>query len=374
MHIETLAIHAGRGVDAATAAVTTPIHLSTTFERNADQSQPQDYDYIRRSNPNRNALETCLAALEGGSAAAAFASGSAATQTVLQALRPEDHVVAARDTYMGTTHILRDIFEAWGGRVTWVDMTDLKALEAALIPQTRLVWVETPSNPMLRITDLQAVAERAHAVDALVCCDNTWATPLGQRPFEWGVDLIVHSTTKYLGGHSDVLGGAVITREQSELWGRIRSLQEVAGAVAAPFDCWLVLRGIQTFPYRVRAQTEHALKLATWLYEHPAVQAVYYPGLPDHAGYAIAARQMCLWGGMISIQVVGDQARALDVAARVRLWTRATSLGGPESLIEHRASIEGADTTTPTNLLRLSVGLEHPDDLIADLEQALETL
>lgn len=372
MQIETLAVHAGRTIDATTGAVTPPIHLSSTFERAPDGSFPHGYLYTRYANPNRVALEQCLMALEGGAAAAAFSSGSAATMSVLQALQPGDHVVAPRDAYTGTIKLLRELFVHWGLAVTFVDMSDVSAIAAALRPATRLIWIETPSNPLLTITDIASVVELAHAHGALVACDNTWATPLGQRPLELGADLVMHSTTKYLGGHSDVLGGAVIAREQNEFWERIAAIQAMGGAVPSPFECWLVLRGIQTLPYRVRAQSASAARIAQYLQQHERIECVYYPELPAHPGHAVALRQMRFGGGMLSFQVRGDQQQALAVAARVQLWTRATSLGGPESLIEHRASVEAADTRTPANLLRLSVGLEAVDDLIADLEQALQ--
>lgn len=371
MKIETLAVHAGQKVDAATRALTPPIHLSTTFEREADGSFPGGYIYARSANPNRGALEECLAALEGGAAAAAFASGSAAAVAVFQALRPGDHVVAPLDAYHGTTRILRELFVDWGLEVSFVDLTDLAAVRAAMRPNTRLVWVETPSNPLLKITDIAAVAEIAHAAGARLACDNTWSTPVITRPLALGADLVVHATTKYLGGHSDVLGGAVVARADDDLFGRIRLIQTTAGAVAAPFDCWLVLRGIRTLPWRMRAHSENALAVARFLSEHPAVEAVHYPALSGHPGHAIAARQMALSGGMLSFEVRGGRDAAFAVAAKVQLFTRATSLGGTESLIEHRQSIEGPASTTPPGLLRVSVGLEHPDDLIADLAQAL---
>ena len=372
MHPETLAIHAGRIVDLTTGAVTPPIHLSTTFERAPDGSFPHGFMYTRNHNPNRNALEECLAALEGGTDAAAFSSGSAATMSLIQSFAPGDHVVAPTNAYYGTGKLLRDMFAPWGLQVSFVDMRDVAAVAAALRPNTKLVWLETPSNPLLGITDIAAVVERAHAVGAMVACDNTFATPLGQRPLELGADFVMHATTKYLGGHSDILGGALIARATSPLWERVRSIQIMGGAVPSPFECWLVLRGIQSLPYRMRGHSANALAVAGFLIEHPNVEAVHYPGLPTHPDHAVAARQMLQWGGMLSFQVRGDQTRAMQVAANVQLWTRATSLGGPESLIEHRASIEGAGTTTPANLLRLSVGLEHPDDLLADLAQALE--
>jgi cystathionine gamma-synthase len=371
MKIETLAVHAGIEPDPATGAVTPGIRLSTTFEREADGAYPRGHSYIRASNPDRGALETCLAALEGGEAAAAFASASAATAAIFQALGPGDHVIAPADVYYGTSVLLRDTFARWGLETTWVDMTDPAAVRRALQPTTRLVWVETPSNPLWKVTDIAAIAAIARAAGARVVCDNTVATPALQTPFAHGADLSVHATTKYLGGHGDVMGGAVVARVADEFFARIRALQRAAGAVPSPFDCWLVRRGVRTLPYRMRAHSEHALAVAAFLVHHARVEAVHYPGLPAHPGHAVAARQMRLFGGMLSFQVRGGREDALGVAARVRLFTRATSFGGTESLIEHRASIEAQPTRTPENLLRLSVGLEHPDDLVADLAQAL---
>ena len=371
MRIETLAVHAGHAPDRATGAVTPPIHLSTTFERESDGSYPRGYVYARSGNPNREALERCVAALEGGQDAAAFSSGSAATMTVLQALAPGDHVIAPHDVYYGTANLLQDMFRPWGLETTFADLTDPPRVESAIRPNTRLIWVETPSNPLLKIADIAPIAGLAHRAGALCVCDNTWATPALQRPFELGADLVVHATTKYLGGHGDVLGGVVVARTAGPFFQRIRRIQTSGGAVAAPFDCWLVLRGIRTLPYRMRAHSENALKIATFLKGHPAVETVHYPGLSGHPGHETAARQMRLFGGMLSFQVRGGRDRAFAVAAGVRVFTRATSLGGTESLIEHRASIEAAATRTPQNLLRLSVGLEHPDDLIDDLAQAL---
>ncbi|MBI4735034.1 MAG: PLP-dependent transferase [candidate division NC10 bacterium] len=371
MRIETLAVHAGHSVDPATGAVTPPIHLSTTFAREADGTYPRGYIYSRTSNPNREALERCLSALEGGAAAAAFSSGSAATMSVFQALAPGDHVVAPRDAYHGTARLLRDTFAPWGLETSFVDMTDPIQFQRAVRPTSKLIWVETPSNPLLKITDIAGIAEIAHRAGALCACDNTWATPILQRPFELGADLVMHATTKYLGGHSDVLGGAVIARTEGEFFQRIRKVQVNGGAVPSPFECWLVLRGVPTLPLRMRVHSESALTVATFLAGHPGVAAVHYPGLKEHPGHEIAARQMALPGGMLSFQVKGGRDRAFGVAAKVRIFTRATSLGGAESLMEHRASMEGPDTRTPEDLLRLSIGLEHADDLIEDLAQAL---
>ena len=371
MKIETLAVHAGHAVDPTTGAVTTPIYLSTTFERAADGSYPHGYEYTRTENPNREALERCLCALEGGAAAAAFSSGSAATASVFQALAPGDHVIAPNDAYVGTTQLLRDVYAPWGLEPSFVDMQDLNAVRDAVRPNTKLLWVETPSNPLLKISDIAQLSAIAHDAGALCACDNTWATPVLQHPFGLGADLIIHATTKYLGGHSDVLGGVLISRADDDFFQRIRKIQGTGGAVPSPFECWLVLRGVRTLPCRIRVHCENALAVARFLAGHRRIEAVHYPGLEQHPGHDVAARQMERFGGMLSIQVRGDREAAMAVAAGVRLFTRATSLGGTESLIEHRASIEGPETRTPQNLLRLSIGLEHVDDLIDDLAQAL---
>jgi cystathionine gamma-synthase len=372
MRIETLAVHAGHRIDPTTGAVTSPIYLSTTFERQVDGSYPQGYSYIRDNNPNREALEECLSQLEGGMAAAAFSSGSAATMGVFQALTPGDHVIAPAEAYSGTSYLLREILMPWGLEVTFVDMTNHTKVNAAIQPNTKLIWLETPSNPMLKITDVSRISAIAHQANARCVCDNTWASPIGQNLLKNGADLVVHSTTKYLGGHSDVLGGAVISKVDDDFFNKVKIIQKAGGAVAAPFDCWLVLRGIQTLPYRMRAHTENASKIAIFLSEHPQVEAVHYPGLKQHPGHEVAAAQMQLFGGMLSFQVKGGQERAFAVAGALKIFTRATSLGGVESLIEHRASIEGKDTKTPENLLRMSVGLENIEDLIEDLRQALD--
>ncbi|MGQ0816309.1 MAG: trans-sulfuration enzyme family protein [Gemmatimonadota bacterium] len=374
MRAETLAVHAGQHVDPATGAVTPPIHLSTTFERNADGTFPHGYSYAREANPNRKQLEECLALLEGGAACVSFASGSAATAALFQALTPGDHVVAPNDAYYGTTKLLRDHFSRWGLTYTLVDTTNVDAVKTALTPKTALVWIETPSNPLIRVTDIRAVCDSAQAAGARVACDNTWATPLLQRPLELGADYAMHATTKYLGGHSDVMGGAVIARENDAYFERVRAIQKDAGAIPAPFDCWLILRGVRTLPYRMRGHCDNALALATFLSTHPAVSAMHYPGLSGDPGHAVAKRQMSAFGGMLSFEVRGGREEALRVTGGVKLFTRATSLGGPESLIEHRASVEGAATRAPESLLRCSVGLEHPDDLIDDLRAALEVI
>ncbi len=371
MHIETTAVHAGRAADPATGAVTPSITLSTTFQRAQDGSFPSGFVYTRADNPNRAALETALAALEGGAAAFAFSSGMAAVDAAFRTLQPGDHIVLGDDLYHGVRHLIKGMYAGWGVAFTFVDMTDLDAVRAALRPNTRAVWVETPSNPSLKIVDLPAVIALAHDAGAWCGVDNTWATPVCQRPLEVGADVVMHSTTKYIGGHSDVLGGCLVLREAGEMAARISGIQRGAGAVPSPFDCWLLLRSLSTLPVRVRAQTDSALQIASFLAAHPAVDRVHYPGLPTHPGHATAARQMHGFGAMLSFEVRGGREAAFRLASRLQIITRATSLGGVESLIEHRRSIEGDDSPTPDNLLRLSVGLEHADDLIDDLRAAL---
>jgi cystathionine gamma-synthase len=370
MRIETLAVHAGIRVDPTTGAVVPPLHTATTFEHEPDSTYPRGYLYSRTANPNRNALEECLSELEAGAGAVAFASASAATAAVFQALAPGDHVVAPLDAYFGTGKLLRDTFMPWGLAVDFVDMIDAAAIKAALRPRTKIVWVETPSNPLWRITDVAAVAALAHGAGAVCVCDNTSA-PVIQRPLALGADLAVYATTKYLGGHGDVLGGAVVARTRDALFDRVRAIQGSGGAVPSPFDCWLVRRGIRTLPWRMRAHSDNALKVATFLATHPRVEAVHYPGLSSHPQHDVARRQMTGFGGMLSMQVRGGRSAAFAVERQVRIFTCATSFGGTESLLEHRASVEGAVTRSPDNLLRLSIGLEHADDLIEDLGQAL---
>jgi cystathionine gamma-synthase len=372
MRIETLAVHAGHAPDLSTGAVTPPIHLSTTFEREADGQYRAGLVYSRYSNPNRAALEECLAKLEGGAGAACFSSGSAATTAVLQTLSPGAHIIVPDDAYFGTTKLMRDIFGPWKLEVTPTDMTDPSCVERAMRPTTRLVWVETPSNPLLSVVDIARVATIAHASSAICVVDNTWASPILQQPLALGADVAMHSTTKYLGGHSDVLGGALIWRTAGEVGDRLRAIQTSVGAVPSPFECWLTMRGVRTLPWRIRAHSSNALTLAKYLANHPRIEVVHYPGLAEHPAHAVARRQMSDFGGMLSLQVRGGREEAMSLAARLRIVTRATSLGGTESLIEHRASVEGAGSRAPENLLRLSVGLEHVDDLIEDFDQALQ--
>lgn len=370
MKIETLAVHAGHAVDPSTGAISAPICLSTTFERDVDGAYSRGHMYTRNSNPNRSALEEGVSALEGGEAAAAFASGMGAAMALFQSLVPGDHVLAHVDAYYGMSRLLRDFFLTWGLQVDFVDMSNLDLIKKAMRPTTRLAWAETPSNPLLKVVDLAAVAEIVHAGGALCVCDNTWA-PIIQRPFDLGMDLVLHSTTKYFGGHCDVLGGIIVTRKRDEFFERVQKLQYSGGAVPSPFDCWLILRGMRTLPWRMRGHSENAMKVATFLATHRKIEKVHYPGLTSHPAHELAAKQMSLFGGMLSVEVKGRRDAAMAAAAKTKLFARATSLGGVESLIEHRASIEGPGTTSPEGLLRMSIGLEHADDLIEDLDQAL---
>lgn len=372
MRIETIAAHAGLAVDPTTGAVTPPIHLSTTFEREPDGSFRAGHIYTRTSNPNRRSLEEALATLEGGAAALAFSSGSAATMSVFQALKAGDHVLAPDDAYYGTLRSARELFGPWGLDVDVVDMADLDAVKHALKPNTRILWVETPSNPLVRIVDIAALAELAHSVGARCVVDNTWATPVLQHPLALGADVAMHSTTKYLGGHSDLLGGALVFGKRGEFFDRLSAIQTLGGAVPSPFDCWLLLRGMRTLPWRMRAHCANAAGVARFLTSRREVEVVHYPGLSTHPGHALATRQMSDFGGMLSVQIRGGRDEALSLTTRLKLFTRATSLGGPESLIEHRASVEGPTTKAPENLLRLSIGLENVEDLIEDLVHAFE--
>jgi len=401
MKIETLAIHAGNHSDSATGAVSTgavstgavstgavvpPLILSTTFERAADGSIVEGRDiYTRASNPNRRAVEEKLATLEGGSEAIAFASGQAATMSIFHSLGGNSHVILPDDIYYNTKVIIDNLYSNFGLTCTAIDMTDLGAIKRAIKKNTKLIWIETPSNPSLKITDIQAVVKIAKAKNILVACDNTWATPFFTRPFEHGVDLIMHSTTKYFGGHSDILGGVVILPPASPLGvratvatGAIRTFQTVGGAVPSPFDCWLLSRSLSTFAIRMPVHAQNAMKLATFLEVQPQIEKVNYPGLKSNEYHNVAKKQMrnadgvpC-FGGMMSILVKGGQKEAMELASKLRLFKHATSLGGVESLIEHRFSVEGIHSCSPENLLRISVGIENIEDLIADFEQAFQ--
>ena len=370
MKIETLAVHAGHTIDSATGAVAAPIYLSTTYERDIGGTYSRGFMYTRNNNPNRQALERGVSLLEGGETSAAFGSGMAAAMALFQSLTPGDHVLAHVDAYYGTSRLLREIFLRWGLKADFIDMSKPDEVRRVLRPQTKLAWTETPSNPLLKIVDLAAIAQIVHEAGALCVCDNTWS-PVLQRPFELGADLVLHSTTKYFGGHCDVAGGIVIAKKDSGFFQRVRCIQYEGGAVPSPFDCLLILRGIRTLPWRMRAHSENAMKIAEFLAQHRKVARVHYPGLPSHPGHDIAAKQMSMFGGMLSFEVKDGSDAAMSAAAKTKIFIRATSLGGVESLIEHRASIEGPGTTSPEGLLRLSIGLENADDLMGDLDQAL---
>jgi cystathionine gamma-synthase len=371
MRLETICVHAGSAPDPVTGALTPPISLATTFERDPDGEFRRGFKYARDLNPTRQAMELAMAAVEGGAAALAFASGQAATAAVFQALSPGDHVILPDSVYYGTPKLVNEMFVPWGLRATVVPMNDLAAVGEALQHTTRLIWIETPSNPLLTVTDIAGIVAIARQAGARVAVDNTWATPVGQRPLELGADIAMHASTKYLGGHSDVMGGVLVARDDDDFFARVRNIQHTAGAIASPFDAWLVHRGLKTLVWRVKAQTQNAIAVTNFLTRHRNVSVVHYPGLTSHPGHEIAARQMRLFGGMASFEIRGGRAEAFETAAKCRVFTRATSLGGAESLIEHRASIEGAATRAPEGLLRLSIGLENADDLIEDLDRAL---
>jgi cystathionine gamma-synthase len=370
MKIETIAIHAGNHIDETSKAVIQPIILSTTFERATDGSFPGGHIYSRSSNPNRTLLENVLAKLEGGADAASFSSGNAAGMSVFQSLAPGTHIIAPDDMYHGLRNQLKNLFT---GILTFdfIDVNNLEVLQSHIKPETGLIWIETPSNPLLKITDIKRVVALAKAKGIKVACDNTFATPICQQPLALGADLVMHSATKYFGGHSDLMGGALITKEKSDWWSKIRQVQEMGGAIPSPMDCYMLARSIKTLPYRMRGHVHNAQLLAEFLEKHPKVGAVMYPGLQSHPQHAIAKEQMSAFGGMLSFTLKGGEAEVRRVINGLKIFTKATSLGGVESLIEHRATVEGPDTKTPFNLLRVSVGLEHIDDLIADLEQAL---
>lgn len=353
-----------------------PIVLSTTFERGENGiSYPGGYFYSRYDNPNRHSLESKLAKMENGAACVSFASGLAAATHVFQSLKTGDHIILPDDTYFSIRTILDAMFGNFGLSYTLVDMTDHAAIEKAIQPNTILIWIETPSNPSLKITDIAAVAAIAKKHNCFTVADNTWATPYYTRPTDLGVDITLHSTTKYLGGHSDILGGALIFKEANERYERIRAFQKLGGAVPSPYDCWLLCRSLTTFAARMPIHTDNAMKLALYLESNQKIERVLYPGLPSHPQHNIAAKQMKGgFGGMLSILVKGERDTALKLATSLKLFTHATSLGGVESLIEHRKSIEGALSATPDNLLRISVGIEDIKDLIDDFQQALAAI
>jgi cystathionine gamma-synthase len=372
----TRAIHAGQEPDQATGAVIPPVHLTTTYKQDGVGGLRGGYEYSRSGNPTRNTLHAALAALEEGSTALAFASGLAAEDTLLRtACRPGDHVVLGGDAYGGTFRLISRVLSEWGLEYTPTHLDDPDQVRAAMRPTTRLIWCETPSNPLLNVTDIERTAAVAHEGGALLVVDNTFASPYLQRPLTLGADVVVHSTTKYLGGHSDVVGGALVTRDAA-LGEKLAYNHNAMGAVAAPFDSWLVLRSLKTLGVRMDRHCANAARVVEFLIDHPKVASVLYPGLPTHPGHDVAARQMSGFGGMVSFRLREGQDAALKVCDRTELFTLAESLGGVESLIEHpglmtHASAAGSPLEVPADLVRLSVGIEDADDLVADLEQAL---
>ena len=371
---ETIAAQALGWVDEQTRAVTPPVHMSTTYLRDEDNQYRSGRVYARADNPAFDQAQAVITELEQGADAALFASGMAAATAVFQALAPGDHVLAPQVMYWSLRNWLMNFATHWGLQVELVDMTDPAAVAAAIRPgKTRLVWIETPANPLWTITDIAATVALARAAGALVAVDSTVATPVFTRPLALGADIVMHAATKYLNGHSDLIAGVLVTRENNAFWQRIRTIRAQLGATMGSFEAWLLLRGMRTLYLRVRAASQSAQRIAEHFSGHARVREVMYPGLPGAPGHAVAARQMHGgFGGMLSICVAGGEAAAIATAAQVVLWKRATSLGGTESLIEHRASVEGAGSPAPTDLLRLSVGIEDCQDLIADLEQALE--
>jgi cystathionine gamma-synthase len=375
-NFETLAIHAGQAADAQTGAVVTPIYQVSTYKQDGVGGLRGGYEYSRSANPTRSALEENLAALEGGRRGLAFASGLAAEDCLLRTvLSPGDHVVIPDDAYGGTFRLFAKVAERWGVRWSVANTSDPAAVRQAIRPETRAIWVETPSNPMLGITDIEVLADIARHAGARLVVDNTFASPYLQQPLALGADVVVHSTTKYMGGHSDVVGGALVAADAA-LGEELAYHQNAMGAIAGPFDAWLVMRGIKTLAVRMDRHSENATKVAELLRSHPRVEQVYYPGLPEHAGHDIAVKQMRAFGGMVSFRVAGGEEAAVEVCNRARLFTLGESLGGVESLIEHpgrmtHASAAGSALEVPADLVRLSVGIESADDLLADLRQAL---
>lgn len=373
LYVETRAVHSS-SIDQTTGAIASPIHLSTTFERDEDGEYSRGFEYIRDSNPNRIALEECIAGLENGVEAVSFSSGMAAIMSILQCFKSGDHIILPDDMYFGARHLANSTFSRYGFEFSFVDMTKLDDISHNIHNNTKLIWIETPSNPLIKVVDIVAISNIAKMKNILCCCDNTWSTPIFSKPLDMGVDIVVHSSTKYFGGHCDAMNGVVVVRSESEFLENLKFIQKEGGAVPSPFDCWLVLRGIQTLPLRVKMQATSALNIAKHLEQNPNVEKVYYPGLKTHPNHLIATQQMSMYGGMLSFLVKGGIHEAMNVAGAVNIFIRATSLGGTHSLIEHRASVEGPDTTAPNNLLRISIGLENENDLMNDLDQALQSI
>ena len=375
MKKETIAVHGSHLKDETAGAIAAPVFLTTTFERALDGTYPKGHMYSRNSNPNRTALEKGLAALEGASRGFAFGSGLAAVNAVFQCLQSGDHILMPEVGYYASYKLAEEILGPWGLEVTQVDMTDLAAVEKAVQKNTKLIWAETPANPMLSITDIKGLSAIAKKHGLKLGVDNTLGTPVLQNPIAQGADIVMHATTKYIGGHSDIMGGAVLMKEDDEWAKRIERVQILMGATPNPLDCYLLARGLKTLPLRMREHSANALELAKRLEKHPKVERVHYPGLESHPQHALAKAQMPQgFSGMIALQVKTGETETREMAGKLRIFQQATSLGGVESLVEHRKSIEGPQSTTPGNLLRFSIGLEHVDDLWADLEQALATI
>ena len=373
----TRAIHTGQEFDPTTGAIIPPIYQTSTFVQDGIGGLRGGYEYARGGNPTRTSLETLIADLEGGKHGLSFASGLAGEDALLRSiLKPGDHIVMGNDVYGGTHRLVNRLFVPWGIRLSTVEVTDLDAVRATVTPGTKVVWVETPSNPLMKISDIAALVEIGHAVGAIVVVDNTFASPYLQNPLAFGADVVTHSTTKYLGGHSDVIGGAVVI-DDDELADRVRFLQFAAGAVSGPMDAWLTVRGIKTLAVRVERHSSNAQSVAEALVGHPAVERVYYPGLADHPGHELAARQMRGFGGMLSVALAGGPAAARTFAESTSVFQLAESLGGVESLIGYpsemtHASVKGTELEVPENVVRLSVGIEGEDDLVADVLAALD--
>ncbi|MEX0904896.1 MAG: aminotransferase class I/II-fold pyridoxal phosphate-dependent enzyme [Balneolaceae bacterium] len=372
MRFETKAIHTGLDIEhSSTKAIIPPISPSTIYEIDSEGRREDDLHYTRLGNPNRNQFEHLIATLEGGSAAAAFSSGIAGAMTVLQALDPGDHVLIPDDVYAGNRKMINSLMIRWGLDAEFIRMTEIQKIEEHIKKSTKLIWLETPSNPMMRITDIAAVCDLASSKDIRTLVDNTWPTPVNQLPLKLGADLVLHSTSKYFGGHSDILGGAVITKKEDDFFERIRLIQRMGGAVPSPHDCWMLSRSTRSLACRMRGHNEHAADVANYLTEQARVDQVFYPGLDSLPGHETAKKQMSGYGGMISFLINGNGSDAIRIVGKSRLIKRATSLGGVETTWEHRRSSEGDDSATPEKLIRISIGLEHPEDIIADLAQAL---
>ena len=372
MNFETNAVHAGHLEDLNAGSVVNPLYLSTTFERDKDGNLAP-YVYSRLGNPNRSGLEAKLTALENGAEAMAFSSGMAAAMAICHSLlTPGSHIIIPDDCYHGVAHLIKNMYTRWNLAYTEVDMIDPENVEKAITPNTKMVLIETPSNPLLKIADIEAICAIARNKNIAVTCDNTWATPYITQPLTLGADYVFHSSTKYFGGHSDVIGGCVIVKEKNEASQKIREYQTIGGAVPSPFDCWLLDRSIATLPVRMAAQIKNAGVIANFLHTHPKIERVYYPGRPSHVNHQVARKQMKeMYGGMLSVLVKGGRKEAMDFANHLSIFKHATSLGGVESLIEHRQSIEGIHARSAENLLRLSIGIEHIDDLLNDIKKAL---